>query len=165
MCMHDRVSLPKNLLEVVKGDQSDYKLAKIYFLAIQTELGRIFPVIIRTKRLTAGVIPLVTLNPRVLNEAVPFLEPRKATVLSKWAYVNESLSIAFLFSRRLGDDFQDLEVSTALKIFDLENIRKLILEQKHSFDWLSGSMSASKHPTSEEFSKMIDDAIEQELKR
>lgn len=145
--MIDAPSIPDNLAEVLDGDQSDYKIMKIYTLITKTSLCGIFPAVLRRGKTPEEKLVAV-LDPRLFRRIIPFLTPRVSELNGVWCYANEKLSIAYVIPAR---DISP-ERSHPVKIITPQRIDDLTADKNiNPFEWSPGLINLKEDPTREEF--------------
>ena len=142
---------PKNLKEVMEGDQSGWRLAKTYWVELTHGLMGFFPAVFK-----GTDEPVITTDLEVLKRVWAMLTPRKAKITEQFDYVNESLEISVRLPVYRGESLERCVVGPILTMAKLES---LIVNDMQPFEWALGLVGPGM--TREEFIRTIEIAFEQ----
>ena len=124
--------VPANLFELLKGDwrEDGYELRKVYFLELEHGLMGFFPAILSSddKRI------VFTDNLRLLEKVWQTLEPRKAKLREKTAYISESAGILFIDT----ESPKEREESVPRKLLTETEFHNLVSSEEEPFRWARG---------------------------
>jgi hypothetical protein len=148
--MPKKSDVPANLLELLKGDQTGYKLGQVYFAELKHSLMGCFPAVFRE---TGRIV--VTLDPEFLKRVLKTLSPRPLRVRPMKACINREIGTAFLI---LGEHDHDWKRSKPLQLLTEEKFNELIAKNPRSFDWKPGLLGP--RITHEEFLETLQAATE-----
>jgi hypothetical protein len=123
-------TLPKNLQEVLAGNQAGYRLGMMYVLVLDHGLMGTFPAIFK-----GTSDPVITADLEVLKKVWALLKPRKAKIVDQLAYINDGLGVSVRFPSYHGEPF---ESCVAASILTPAQFEELVAKDPKPFEWAPG---------------------------
>jgi len=140
--MDEKLGVPLNLFELLKGDTSEYPVKVLYFLELEHRLMGFFPAIVEKEDRV-----VITTDAKLLLRVWRMMEPRFSGIRAIDGYVSSTHGVAYQIDGTLASD---REASAPQKILTQAEFEELTREGGSPFGWARGLFGGT-HPSREQF--------------